>query len=228
MTALQSVSLESIKDAIADRHLLNHPFYRAWMQGELTREQLQRYTVQYFPHVAAFPRFVSAIHSHCEDEASRKALFANLSEEEGQGQDADHPELWLRFAEGLGISRAQVRDAAIGPKAQALADVYFQLCRSSFAEGLGALIAYEAQVPEIAEAKIDGLKRHYGIEDARSTAFFETHKTADQFHSESCALMLRKLSTEDQKKGLAAARKASDALWDFLTEVHGVGTSQAA
>ena len=41
---------------IAERSLLKHPFYQAWTAGTLSIERLQNYAVQYYPHVAAFPR----------------------------------------------------------------------------------------------------------------------------------------------------------------------------
>jgi pyrroloquinoline-quinone synthase len=207
--------------AIEPKRVLNHPFYRDWMDGALTREQLVHYCAQYYPHVSAFPRFVSAIHSRCEAPAARKALFANLSEEEGQGQAADHPELWLRFAEGLGARRERIERAPIGERARGLVRLYFELCQSSFPEGLGALIAYESQVPEVAEAKLFGLARFYGVADGRSTAFFRVHLEADRLHSDSCARLLDELSESAQDLALGAAAKASAALWDFLSEVHG-------
>jgi pyrroloquinoline-quinone synthase len=39
------------------------------------------------------------------------------------------------------------------------------------APGLAAMQAYERQVPDVATAKIDGLKRHYGVEDRQTLTF---------------------------------------------------------
>lgn len=209
-----------LRETISDKHLLKHPFYQAWTKGELSREELRHYAIQYFPHVRAFPRFVSAVHSQCEMDDVRGELFQNLAEEEGLHGEP-HPELWMRFAESLGATREQVAGAMYGEKAQALADTYFRLSRSSFAEGLGALMAYEAQSAEIAETKLDGLKRFYGIEDQRSTAFFTVHGTADKYHSDSCAKLVAMLPEAEQERAFAAAKIAAEALWDFLTEVYG-------
>jgi pyrroloquinoline-quinone synthase len=207
-------------EAIADRNLSKHPFYQAWMKGELTQEQLGHYAVQYYPHVSAFPRFVSSVHALCENQRARKLLFTNLSEEEGAVSGDDHPELWLRFAEGLGVDRAATKSGPYGKKARELVDVFFSLCRDSYASGLGALTAYEIQVPEIADLKIDGLKRFYQIEDARTIAFFDVHRTADRFHSDACIELLEALPEAEKQKAHAAAQTAANALWDFLTEVY--------
>jgi pyrroloquinoline-quinone synthase len=54
--------LATVDSMIAERSLLKHPFYQAWTAGTLSRERLQNYAVEYYPHVAAFPRYLSAIH----------------------------------------------------------------------------------------------------------------------------------------------------------------------
>lgn len=209
----------SLLNMISDCHLLKHPFYQAWTRGELSREQLRHYAIQYFPHVRGFPRFVSAVHSQCESDEARKSIFLNLAEEEGIGGDP-HPELWLRFAEALGATRKQVSDATFGTRAQALADTYHQLCRSSYAEGLGALIAYESQSAEIAITKLEGLARFYGITDESSTAFFSVHGKADRLHTDVCLKLVDALPEVEREHALSAARVAAQALWDFLTEVY--------
>ena len=49
-----------IVSRIEARPMLAHPFYQAWTKGELSRESLVEYARQYFRHVDAFPRYVSA------------------------------------------------------------------------------------------------------------------------------------------------------------------------
>ena len=61
-------------------HLLNHPFYKSWNEGKLTREIIKDYAEQYYQHVKAFPRYISATHSICEDIEKRKILLENLQD----------------------------------------------------------------------------------------------------------------------------------------------------
>ena len=211
---------ETLKNKIATYNLLKHPFYQAWMDGTLSKEKLQNYAVQYYPHVKDFPRFVSAVHSRCEDSKARRMLLENLNEEEGFPAGQDHPELWLRFAEGLGLSRSDVLDGKVNQKSQDLVSDFWRLCDSSYAEGLAALYAYEHQIPEIAKLKIEGLKERYSISDERTLAFFAVHEGADKFHSEACAELINQLSEKDAARVLSAATKAASSLWNFLTEVN--------
>jgi len=98
---------------VMQHSMLKHPFYVAWSEGKLSREILQEYAKQYYAHVRAFPTYVSAVHSHCDDIETRQMLLENLVEEE-QGTE-NHPELWLRFAESLGVKRDDVMNAELLP-----------------------------------------------------------------------------------------------------------------
>src|SRR5262249_16994501 len=152
-------NLEQIDKDIEAKHLLKHPFYLAWTRGELNREALADYARQYYQHVAAFPTYLSAIHARCDDQATRKELLNNLIDEEAGSPN--HPELWLNFAEGLGVSALNVRQSEKRPETKSLIDAFRSVCRDrSTAEGLAALYAYESQIPSICDSKIEGLKKY--------------------------------------------------------------------
>ena len=205
---------------IAERHLLKHPFYQDWTAGRLSLDTLREYAVQYYRHVEAFPRYLSALHSRCDDLCVRQALLANLIEEE-RGEE-NHPELWPRFAEGLGVVRDRVTDAPANAATQKLVETYRRLTRERHvAAGLAALYVYEAQIPAVATAKIDGLKRHYGIGSERTLAFFTTHERADAYHAKTGAELIDRLAADDESRAdvMAAADEALAALWRMLDGV---------
>ncbi len=203
---------EKLAQVIAERHLLKHPFYQAWSEGRLDREILRDYAGQYFTQVDSFPRFLSAVHSGCPDISARKVLLQNLVDEELHG--TDHPELWMQFAEGLGAKREEVRAETPLPETQAMVDTFFDLTEQSWKDGLCALYAYESQVPEVSKSKIDGLKKFYGVHDARTLAFFKAHMHYDVEHSRQVADLIDLHADEDA--AIAATRRAADALWGFL------------
>src|ERR1700704_5844056 len=101
----------NLLEAVMEYSMLKHPFYIAWTEGKLSKFVLGEYVKQYYAHVRAFPTYVSAVHSRCEDLSIRQQLLENLIEEE-RG-DENHPELWLRFAEGLGVARGNVAGAEL-------------------------------------------------------------------------------------------------------------------
>lgn len=203
-----------LREELADRRLARHPFYTAWTKGTLQREQLQHYAEQYFHHVDAFPRYVSATHSRCEDIRARQVLLENLRDEEEGAQH--HPELWLRFAEGLGCSRESVRASKPRPETAALVETFFEQAYAGYATGLGALFAYEDQVPEVAELKIEALSRCYDVQDDRTLAFFRVHQSADKVHAGAVAELLEALPPTERERASGAAQAAATALWRFL------------
>ena len=207
-------------------HLLNHPFYKSWNEGKLTREIIKDYAEQYYQHVKAFPRYISATHSLCEDIEKRKILLENLNDEENR--DADHPKLWKNFALAIGADAKKIEEVKADQFTQDMIDNFFKNGRSSYAEGLASLYTYERQIPEIAETKIQGLKNHYGVNSKEGLEFFVAHKEADVYHREECEKLLDSLSNEEQSKAEIAALSTAKYLWNFLSGIAAKHNLQAA
>ncbi len=218
MTMLTTSSL--IDSKVAERAMLKHPFYQAWTEGRLPLDTLRAYARQYFHHVEAFPRAVSAVHSACPDRDGRRMLAENLAEEEGLGAGKqDHASLWLMFACGLGEKQEGVRSQELNGETLALIDTFRRLSRQSYAAGLGALYAYESQFPAVASAKIEGLIDRYGITDEETLRFFRVHETADLEHGAVCRGLLDRLPEEQRLEAVAAGEELAGALWNFLSGV---------
>lgn len=206
--------IKQIEKNISDYNLLNHRFYHLWSEGKLDKEILSDYAAQYYHHVKAFPRYISLIHSQCEDLKSRQILLENLIEEERGSEN--HPKLWRDFASELGNNEAELENTKYYVATRALVDKFFSLCKKSYASGLGALYTYEHQTPEVAKSKIAGLKSFYNIDNPKALKFFEVHEKADEWHSEEVAGLIANLSEVEQKEALASSKEAAIALWGFL------------
>jgi pyrroloquinoline-quinone synthase len=218
---LDSAQFESnLRDAVMQYSMLKHPFYVAWTEGKLSKAVLAEYAKQYYAHVRAFPTYVSGVHSHCEDVAIRQELLENLIEEE-RGEE-NHPELWLRFAEGLGVAREDVGEAELLATTKDSVRRLRALTQSEdYREGLAALLAYESQIPEVAQTKREGLKSFYGVADERAVAFFRVHESIDVLHQQVEMQILKEncQSQAEQSRAIAAATEAAKALWSFLDGV---------
>ena len=206
---------KELNQKLDEYHLLNHPFYKSWNDGKLTREIIKDYAEQYYQHVKAFPRYISATHSLCEDLNKRKILLENLQDEEKDG--ADHPKLWKNFAVAMGPDSEKIEDVKKEKFTKDLIDNFFKNGRSSYAEGLASLYTYERQIPEIADTKIRGLKKHYGVTSKKGLEFFEAHKAADVYHRKACEKLLDGLSKKEQVKAEKAALSTAKYLWNFLS-----------
>lgn len=220
--------LDRIDAMINERHLLKHPFYTKWTEGTLPREALQEYARQYFAFESAFPRFISAIHARTESASARQQLLGNLWDEEHGKKN--HAELWLRFAEGIGVDRDDVRSAEWNEATEALVNLYAEMAWDApVPAAVATMYAYERQVPEVAGSKIDGLKKHYGVDDKRTTAFFRVHGELDIEHSGAERTMLVELSEgADEGQIEDATRRTLDAWWNFLSAVDQPAMAKAA
>ena len=212
--------VERIDGAIADKSMLKHPFYLAWNEGKLTREMLRDYACQYYHLEKEFPRMVSAVHSNAPDLEVRQHLLENLIDEE-QGEE-NHPELWLRFAEGLGASRDEVESAELLPGTRRAVETMDEICREgSYQEGMSSLYAYESQIPAIASLKIAGLRQFYGMTDPAQYKFFTVHQEADAWHSEVERGLLASRTAPEQAEAVeSAASRTAGALLGFLDDVY--------
>jgi pyrroloquinoline-quinone synthase len=211
--------LEKIDRAIAEKNLLKHPFYQDWQAGRLSRESLRLYAAQYYRHVEAFPRHLRVLAARA-DESLKPVILENLAEEEHP--DRPHPQLWRDFGMALGVSEDDLTNAPSLPGTQNVVHTFRDICANrSLAEAVAALYAYEAQVPEIATSKIDGLNRFYGVNDAKGTAYFSVHEQADVAHREAWrSWLLQFASADSEDQILASTHDALNALWGALDAVH--------
>ena len=208
-----------IRAQVATRRLLDHPFYNAWSKGELTSEALQAYAAQYYHWVLAFPTWLSATHANAGDLALRQEILENLIDEE-RGPD-NHPELWLRFCDALGLDREAVRNVELLPETrQAIAAMRTVSRDMPAAASLAALYAYESQQPEVMKTKREGLRDLYKLTDGHE--YFAVHETLDVAHSAGEAAMIEKHGAACTAEIDAAVKTALDATYTLLDGIERV------
>ena len=211
--------VEQIHGLVAERRLLDHPFYTAWSHGELTPEILRKYAEQYYHWVQAFPTWLSAAHSNASDLTMRQEILANLNDEE-MGEN-NHPELWLRFCDALGLDRAAVKSAELLPETRDAIATMRRVCRDEPAvAGLSALYAYESQQPEVMKTKREGLRDLYKVTTGHD--YFEVHEAMDVIHSAGERKLIDANASGHEAEVLAAAKQAIDATYTILDGIERV------
>jgi len=211
---------------VEQKSLLKHPFYKLWLEGKLPKEALQKYAVQYYQLVANLPRFISRMHANCGDSEIRHQLLKNINEEErGEGNgDISHAELWLDFAEELGVDRNTAKNAnheLLPETIRAVKTIQFE-CNHSLIEGAAALYAYESQVPQISVEKIRGLKENYNITSPKALRFFRVHAVVDKKHGKVWDTMIKThaATNELQHKADTSAHRTAQALWTMFDAMY--------
>jgi pyrroloquinoline-quinone synthase len=226
---------ERLEASIAKYDLLCHPFYRAWSEGKLTRDDLREYARHYYHHVQSFPCYLAEFALRLDEGELRRAVLANMCDEKGaagrSGKDAvPHSELWLDFAEGMGARRDVQWHLPI-PEMIDLVHYFHDVASDGTAEeALAAFYAYESQVPRIAKEKERGLKEMYAADD-KTCGYFSLHATADVYHSNVWRKQLEKRIADNPAAAdaaLAAAENAARKLWQALDGIEAARMTYAA
>jgi len=175
-----------------NRTLKSHPTIEKIERGELTDAQLRHWATQLFiGNKAHNANILGLIYAKCDDFPARKAIVENLIEEElgrVSGVGRSHPELYLEFAQAIGIPRAELLNARMSPDATAMVHWMYRLADSRpwYVTLAGISLGSELFNPDAYVRVIDGLKRHYRLPDD-ALLFFSVHVQVDKDHGDTSA-----------------------------------------
>ncbi len=220
---------EQLDARIAKYDVLCHPFYKAWSEGTLTREDLRRYGRDYFHHVEAFPAYLEEFGARVEDDQLRRAVQVNREDELGMDGARPHAELWLDFVEGVGGER-NGSDVPVTEITQLIEWFHSVAREAAPEESLAAFYAYESQVPRVAAEKVRGLREMYGA-DEKTCEYFIVHTTADVYHSRIWKHQLVKIidgNPQAAERALNAGEHVANALWQALDGIEAARLARAA
>ena len=176
-------------------NLLQHPFYLAWNEGRLTKEQMAVYATGY----GSFIQLISKGWQVAGEQVIAK-------------EEEEHYELWKNFAGSL---EAKNLEATISQVDELVGSV--KNCFGSYAGALGALYAFEAQQPATATSKLEGLKKHYSNWHADET-YFTIHR-ADFEEPALLEQKINSLSKEEKLVAALACEQTCSLLWNALTGI---------
>ena len=180
--------------------LAKSPFIRGVAEGTLTRQQLKGWALQDYVYRRHVPQLAATRFTKCTDPTIRAELFETLIEE-GTGAvtgSAGHIQLFFDLAEALGASRAELEAAE--PLPESAAHVYWAeliLHTRPWFVALSAQLAGEGQVPDYAGLLVDGLRKHYGLDD-RGIRFWAVHLEADKEHGGTVERMIARYIVTDE------------------------------
>jgi pyrroloquinoline-quinone synthase len=184
--------------------VLRHPFYQRWSAGELTSQELARYSGQYRHAVEAIADMSESVADALPEHGD---LRRHAAEELG------HVRLWDGF---LGEAGGDAADEPTPETAE---------CVRTWTEGdaletLARLYAVESGQPAISATKREGLLERYGFADGAGTAYFRVHETRDVEHAAEARELLAELASDaDADRVVAAAESAFRANWRLLDGV---------
>jgi pyrroloquinoline-quinone synthase len=163
-------------------------FLRNLILGKLTPEQIRAWAKDFYWYVEPAIPSIAAWMSSAPTLPGRnlyRLIARNLAGEMGFIKEEEHHDLYLRFCEGLDISRDEILAGLPTSGTIGAASAVGHYCRSSFIEGLGAFgLAVEMELPEtagVAGMFAEALDKHYRI-DAKALEFWWVHVEAEDEH----------------------------------------------
>ena len=196
---------QRIEQARGRWNVLEHPFYQRWSDGELTREELTRYSGQYRHAVEAIATLSAAAADALPD---HNELRRHAAEELG------HVRLWDGFVDAVG------GETNATPSPETASCVQDWAGDGDALELLGRLYAVEVSQPAISRTKREGLIGRYGFEDGPGTSYFKVHEGRDVEHAAEVRELVEERATDaDADRIVAAAERAYEANWRLLDGV---------
>lgn len=196
-------------------NLLNTEFYQAWSMRTLPLLSMQEYAMQYFHHEKNFPRYLSRIHSNCENEKIRQIILENLIDEE-KDLENNHQKLWLDFAESVGCDKNDVINSQMNGSTKQMIDAFFACANKADFLGIIAMFCYEVQVPNIYKEKIMGLEKYYLINNKKGQKFFDIHLEMDKWHSDQWKSIIDNFTDKEKEDGIKTVHFIGKSMINFL------------
>ena len=216
--------IQKVNETIQQNDLGKHEFYTTWLCGKLPLNAIRDYASQYYFFEKEFPNFLRLASKKSKSEEQKKELAENIYEEENVPKH--HADVWIDFAEGIGVSKENIMNAELKPATKKLIET-FARHSETYLGGVAAAYTYEKQLPKLSLEKIDSLKKHYGVCDEKTLNFFHVHSYMDIKHSDVEAKLIEKYAkTEEEKKIVASSvRECCNALWEFLNQENMLNTA---
>ncbi|HET9329507.1 MAG TPA: hypothetical protein VFO23_03195, partial [Steroidobacteraceae bacterium] len=109
---------------------IHHPFNVMLNGGKASREQIRGWVANRFYYQINIPIKDAAILANCEDRMVRRNWVQRILDHDGYGEDAGGIDSWLRLAEAVGLTRAQVESLGdVVPGVRFAVDAYVNFAR---------------------------------------------------------------------------------------------------
>ena len=203
----------------ASRYHDRHRVHALMHAGQLTREQLQQWVLNRYYYQTRIPIKDALILAKSEDPAFRRAWIRRIHDHDGESAGEGGLALWLRLAEGVGLSRAEVEGlGSVLPGVKFACDAYVTLVRErSLVEAVASSLT-EFFAPDLMSRRIQAWQEHYPWVDGEMLAYFRSRVPRARMDSAEAIefVVTHATSYELQERCVAALIRKTEILWHLL------------
>ncbi len=190
---------ELTRHKMAHHPFKTHPFFAAVEKGDVPKGVVQAWAKQFYPWLASVPIAMAERFSNCPidptNDPYRRLILDQLVEEAGdpRGKAPGHPELWLRFCEGLGLRREDVLAEPQLPSTMLAIDdfLYTNRVNTFYVSAAGSS---EPPNVELCARLLPSFEKNYRVPEA-NLEYYRLHVTADVEHSEWIGRIVARFAT---------------------------------
>jgi pyrroloquinoline-quinone synthase len=154
---------------------IHHPFNVLLNSGRASREQIRGWVANRFYYQINIPRKDAAILANCDDRSVRRVWVERILNHDGHGEDAGGIEAWVRLAEAVGLSRAQLESLSdVVPGVRFAVDAYVNFARQAPWQEAVCSSLTELFAPAIHKQRLAGWPDYYPWIDRAGLEYFRS------------------------------------------------------
>jgi pyrroloquinoline-quinone synthase len=221
-TALETDTFVSALRAQGQRYHDRHPFHRAMNEGGLSPRQIRGWVANRFYYQVNLPRKDASILANCPEREVRRRWIQRILDHDGTAGRDGGIETWLRLAEGVGLTRAEVLDQRhVIPGVRFAVDAYINFARTRpWVEAVASSLT-ELFAPDLMAERLAAFERHYPWIDRQALVYFRARLTqAPRDSAHALEVVTEYCRTPDQQAAAVAALSFKcDVLWSMLDAI---------
>jgi pyrroloquinoline-quinone synthase len=210
---------QQLRDRGRSYHI-HHPFNVMLNTGKATPEQVRGWVANRFYYQIAIPIKDAAVLSNCPDASVRRGWVQRILDHDGFDLGGIHDEggieAWLRLAQAVGLTRAEVQDLRqVVPAMRFAVDAYVNFARRAPWQEAVCSSLTELFAPEIHKQRLATWPQHYPwIESAGLSYFRSRVSQARRDVEQGLAVTLEHFTTRpQQERALEVLQFKLDILW---------------
>jgi pyrroloquinoline-quinone synthase len=199
---------------------IHHPFNVMLNTGAATPEQVRGWVANRFYYQIAIPIKDAAVLSNCPDASVRRGWVQRILDHDGFDLGGIHDEggieAWLRLAQAVGLTRAEVQDLRhVVPAMRYAVDAYVNFARRAPWQEAVCSSLTELFAPEIHKQRLATWPEHYPWIEASGLTYFRSRVSqARRDVEQGLAVTLEHFTTRpQQERALEVLQFKLDILW---------------